>query len=65
MDQHTATEQSYKNGYEAGVQAAVDTFCRTDPLHTVGAEISYGRRSGSYFGRDQKQTSKEVINAVK
>lgn len=26
MDQHTATEQSYKNGYEAGVQAAVDTF---------------------------------------
>lgn len=28
MDQHTATEEAYKNGYEKGVREAVEEFGR-------------------------------------
>lgn len=28
MDQHTATEEAYKNGYEKGVKEAVEEFGR-------------------------------------
>ena len=46
MDQHTATEEAYKNGYDKGVKEAVEEFSRRirevlwEPRHPSVAEVN-------------------------
>lgn len=64
MDNYTLTEQAYKNGYEAGVKAALRLSAK-DLNRLVRTAIDHGGdRGGPYFSNDIAMTGAMIHFAM-